>query len=73
MSYFIIVPVEDAWENYTMLNHSNSNSFDEVRKNSDETKYLFESKTSDPHEVFNGYKWYNDQQIKVELEKVEWQ
>lgn len=73
MIMYAIVPSADAADNYEMLNHSFSRSFDEVRKNNDETKYLFEFDTNLQHSVFDAYQWYNKTEILAELDNAEWQ
>lgn len=73
MSIYIIVPVQDAADNYTMLNHSTSKSFSFIRKNDIQTKYIFESKTDPPHSIFDSYRWYSESEISIELENSEWQ
>lgn len=72
MSIYIIVPSQDAFDNYTMLNHSTSRSFDSVRKNNLQTKYLFEAKEESPHSVFDPYRWYSESEIVQELNQAEW-
>lgn len=73
MSVYIIVPAQDAVNNFTMLNYSTSKSFDSIRKNNLQTKYLFESKSDPPHSVFDQYKWYSESEILEELNQAEWQ
>jgi len=82
MSYFgngdIYIIVTTALVTEEMLNNMRvsfsvqgdkfSNS---LRKNNDETKSLFVLK--EPiNTAFSGYRWYNHEDIQVELQKAEW-
>lgn len=72
---YVIVPVADALNNYAMLNASTSKNFDDVRKNDVAgavTKYLFEA-TEPVDDVFSSYQWYDIDEIRIEMEKSEWQ
>lgn len=68
---YIIVPSLAAANNYEMLNASVSPSFDAVRKNDVESKYLFEVQLP-AAEVFSSYQWYSRSEILDIMEESEW-
>jgi hypothetical protein len=73
MKKYVIVPAADGLNNYTMLNHSTSLSFSEVRTDSS-GNYLFEAKDgNNVNSVFDSYRWYSQEEIREEIKKVEWQ
>ncbi len=78
MSYFdcdviwIIVPTADITNE--MVNNMKlgfSTTDDTMRKSNDGTLTLMKVK-SPVSPVFNGYKWYNEKDIRAELAKPEW-
>lgn len=70
--HFIIVPNEDVTEEMkNNVKHSYDLKDHALRTNVADTKTLF--KVKQPiSTVFNGYKWYNQRDILVELAKEEW-
>lgn len=69
---YVIVPEIDAKDNYKMLNQSLSRSFDHVRKNNDESYYLFSFATqgiTDPvPDSFLSYQIYLESEIQDALD-----
>jgi hypothetical protein len=68
MHTFIIVPKADAENNWSMLNHSLSKTWAQVKVTSDGECYLFKVAGDEPHGVFDSYQWYTKEEIQAVLD-----
>lgn len=69
---YVIVSKADAENNWAMLNHSTSLSWDQIKKSTDDL-WLFKTKDRVPNIIFESYRWYTTEEILTELEDVKWE